>query len=415
MSLSTPTRVSVPFAVSGLKATIPASSNNTTGRAGYDQGFPAINMTAKTAGGIPPFGQDFNGILYDVTLALRYMEAGSGFVYDSTFSTAIGGYKSGAMIPRTDGAGFWLATTDAVTTDPEAAGADAAGWRPVATAGTAAVTMTNANVTLTPLQWGKPIIVITGTLTANLNLIFPAMPGQWTVLNSTTGAFTITCKTAAGTGVIAVSGSSSIFGDGTNIYQSATVIASPTLINIVRYATAGSGTYNKPSNVSKLRIRLIGGGGGGATGSGDSGSGGGGGSGGFSEKLITSPSASYAYTVGAAGSTGGAGGNTTIAGMTGNGGAAGSSSGGNGGAGGSASGGDLNVPGSGGNGAANTRQDAGAGGSGFWGGAGYGAGSNGTSGAAGGAGSFGGGGGGGAVFSGGGAGGAGYIEIEEYA
>jgi hypothetical protein len=62
--------------------------------------------------------------------------------------------------------------------------------------------MTSANVTLTPLQYGKPIIVITGTLTANLNLIFPAIVNEWTVINNTTGAFTITCKTATGAGVV---------------------------------------------------------------------------------------------------------------------------------------------------------------------------------------------------------------------
>lgn len=222
MSLSTPTRIPVPFAISGLKATIPASSNNTTGRAGYDLGFPSINMTPKTAGGIPPFGQDFNGIFYDVTTVLQYMQAGSGFVYNSAFSTAIGGYKIGATIPRTDGAGFWLATVDATTTDPEVAGADAAGWRPVATTGITAIAMTNANVTLTPLQWGKGVISITGALVGNLNLILPTMPGQWLIVNGTTGAFTITAKTAAGTGVLVTQGAATpVYGDGTNIGSAA--------------------------------------------------------------------------------------------------------------------------------------------------------------------------------------------------
>jgi hypothetical protein len=84
--------------------------------------------------------------------------------------------------------------------------------------------MTNANVTLTPLQYGCSVIVITGTLTANVNLIFPAIVAKWVVINSTTGAYTITAKTAAGTGV-AVSGKSPIVGDGTNIYSTAPAAA----------------------------------------------------------------------------------------------------------------------------------------------------------------------------------------------
>lgn len=218
MSLSIPTQLTVPFADAGLRTTIPAASNNTTGRAGYDQGFPPINMVIKAAGGIPPFGQDMNGILYAVTLALRYLEAGGAYVYDTAFSTAIGGYNVGARVLRTDGLGYWLNTIDANTTNPESAGAAAAGWVPDYTNGVTAVTMTNANVTLTAVQYGKPVIVITGLLTANLNLIFPAIAGQWVVRNNTTGAFTITCKTAAGTGsVVTQGGGETYYGNGTNL------------------------------------------------------------------------------------------------------------------------------------------------------------------------------------------------------
>ena len=81
--------------------------------------------------------------------------------------------------------------------------------------------MASANVTLTPLQYGKPIIVITGTLTANLNLIFPAIVNEWTVINNTTGPYTITCKTAAGTGIV-VNTAALIVGDGTNIQSAVT-------------------------------------------------------------------------------------------------------------------------------------------------------------------------------------------------
>ena len=56
MPISAPDKIITPWATSGLKATIPETADPVLGRAGYDQGFPAINMTPKTAGGIAPFG-----------------------------------------------------------------------------------------------------------------------------------------------------------------------------------------------------------------------------------------------------------------------------------------------------------------------------------------------------------------------
>jgi len=112
-------------------------------------------------------------------------------------------------------------------TDPESVGAVAAGWVMDFTTGATVIAMTGSNVTLTALQYGKPIIIITGLLTANLNLIFPVVVGQWTVINNTTGAFTITTKTAAGTGVVVGQGTASlVYGDGANVGQIVTVVTS---------------------------------------------------------------------------------------------------------------------------------------------------------------------------------------------
>jgi hypothetical protein len=126
------------------------------------------------------------------------------------------------------------------------------------------------------------------------------------------------------------------------------------LYNITRYTTAGSGTYTKPANINRLLIRAIGGGGG-SGGSSSAAGGGGGGGGGYGDLFITSPAASYAYSVGAAGlgggsgSAGGSGGATTIAGISAGAGAAGTggsgTTGGTGGSGGSTSGGGTNMRG----------------------------------------------------------------------
>lgn len=312
MPISPPTKITVPFATSGLKNAIPANTNNVTGNAGYDAGFGAINMTPKTAGGIPPFGQDFNGIFFDVTTALQFLEAGGSFPFDSAFATAVGGYPIGAVVSRSDNSGLWRNTVANNTVDPEGAGT---GWQPE-DAGNTAVTMTNANVTLTKLQSARSIITITGVLTANLNLILPTYSKQWTIANNCTGAFVITVKTAAGSGVVSRPGSVQfVYGDGTNIVSAAT----GRLLNI-QYIIA-TGTYTPTAGTNFVEVELIGGGaaGGGvpAPGAGNVSAAPGGGGGGGSRKLILSGFSGVTVTIGAGGAgasnaAGGNGGNTSF-------------------------------------------------------------------------------------------------------
>ncbi len=239
---NTPAKLVLPFANAGAKNTIPTASQIgiTAGAASLVDGFPPLTRTPIAAGGVPPSGLDMNGILYELSAILRWANAGGGYAYDAAFATDsnVGGYPKGARVLRSDGLGYWFNTTDNNTTDPEGAGAVAAGWVPDFTNGVAAVTMAGSNVTLTALQYGKPVIVITGTLTANLNLIFPNIVNEWTVINNTTGAFTITCKTAAGTGVV-VNTAALIVGDGTNI-QSAITDAAAIFGETVSTATGGT-------------------------------------------------------------------------------------------------------------------------------------------------------------------------------
>lgn len=121
MSVTEPGKIITPWAQSGLKNPIPPAANPATGRAGFDQGFSAINMTAKEAGGIPPFGQDFNGIFYEVTSILRYMQAGGQPTFDATLATAIGGYPKGAMVLGSDGVTLWQSKVDSNSTNPNVA------------------------------------------------------------------------------------------------------------------------------------------------------------------------------------------------------------------------------------------------------------------------------------------------------
>jgi hypothetical protein len=224
MSLSAPSKFGVVWNNSDInRNTIPVASQIgiTAGLASYTDGFPPLTMTPVASGGIPPFGQDFNGIFYAVTSALQWIQAGASYTYDSTFQTTIGGYPAGALVQRSEGLGWWLNTVANNATAPESGGA---GWVPENGPGSTAITMTSSNVTLTSLQAGLGAIVITGTLTANLNLIFPTYQMQWDVINNTTGAFTITAKTAAGTGVSLVTGPNQIYGDGTNINAASSLV-----------------------------------------------------------------------------------------------------------------------------------------------------------------------------------------------
>lgn len=239
MPISTPDKIITPWATSGLKDDIPENADPINGRAGFDLGFPPINLTPKTAGGIPPFGQDFNGIFFDVTQAIQFLQAGGSFPYDGVWAAAVGGYPIGALVSRTDNQGLWRNTVANNLTDPEAGGA---GWQPEGS-GATSITMTSSNVTLTPLQAASGMIIITGTLTANLQLIFPAYVKQWLVLNNTSGAFSITCKTASGTGVTAAQSSSTlIYGDGANIGASAQTGFD--YLNTLRLDVASSSTIN---------------------------------------------------------------------------------------------------------------------------------------------------------------------------
>jgi hypothetical protein len=317
MSISPPTKITVPFATSGLKNPIPANTNNVTGNAGYDAGFGSINMTPKTAGGIPPFGQDFNGIFFDITTALQFLEAGGSFPFDSAFATAVGGYPIGALVSRSDSSGLWRNTVANNTANPETAGT---GWQPE-DAGVTSITMTNANVTLTRLQSAMSMISISGALTANLQLILPVYLKQWLIINNCTGAFTITVKTAAGSGAVSVPNSSqSVFCDGTNI------VAGSSGRLITTQTIAVSGTYNPTPGTNSIVVEVFGAGGGSggcpATGAGVAVSGGGGG-GGYAITRMTSGFTGIVCSIGngglggAAGSNNGATGGSTTFGVFG--------------------------------------------------------------------------------------------------
>ena len=222
MQLSnSPGKLVLPFANSGNKNSIPVASQIgiTPGAASLADGFPPLTMTPVAAGGVPPSGLDMNGILYEMSAIVRWANAGGGYPYDADFATSddVAGYPKGARVLRADGSGYWFNTVDNNETDPDSGAA--VGWVPDFTSGAATVPMASANVTLTPVQYGKPIVIITGALTSDLNLVFPNIDGNWTLINRTTGNFSITAKTATGVGVQTQGGFvGQLVSDSTDIY-----------------------------------------------------------------------------------------------------------------------------------------------------------------------------------------------------
>jgi hypothetical protein len=96
------------------------------GWASLHDGFVPLNFQPIASGGVPPFGQDMNGILKQITPWSRWQNAGGLVPYDAAFSAAIGGYPDGAMlISATQPALLWLCVVDDNTTNPDAGGA---GW-----------------------------------------------------------------------------------------------------------------------------------------------------------------------------------------------------------------------------------------------------------------------------------------------
>lgn len=223
-STQKPTLIPLAFAANGTKNAIPEASQIgiTDGAASLNDGFPPLTMTPIAAGGKPPSGADMNGILNLLSQSIRWQHAGGQYAWNSTFSADpnVGGYPWGAQLMRADGTGFWINTADNNGTNPDATDGSAADWLPGYNYGVTAITgLTNANVTLTPAQAAKNRITLAGALTGNIQIIFPTWTKQWEVVNNTTGAFSVTATTAAGTGVILAAGQQKITGDGTNITQ----------------------------------------------------------------------------------------------------------------------------------------------------------------------------------------------------
>ncbi|TDN54891.1 hypothetical protein EC843_101950 [Buttiauxella sp. JUb87] len=125
-----PVKQSTPFAVNGQREPILPTTPAGDSTASYSDGFPPITMILKSAGGLPPKGQDMNQILFELSALARWASSGATNAWDAAFSTAIGGYPMGAVVLGTDGTTQYKNTVDSNTTNPNTGGA---GWFNVTT------------------------------------------------------------------------------------------------------------------------------------------------------------------------------------------------------------------------------------------------------------------------------------------
>lgn len=83
--------------------------------------------------------------------------------------------------------------------------------------GVTSISVSSSNVTLSTSQTQNAIVRLTGTLSANIDVIFPTVAAIYTVENLTTGAFYVRCKMASGNAIGIPQGvPTQVFTDGTD-------------------------------------------------------------------------------------------------------------------------------------------------------------------------------------------------------
>lgn len=235
MSTPTPPVIPQPFAAAAGPSfinTIPDVSADPQ-LADYQSGFKPLTFQPVGSGGVPPLGQDFNGILNAITAHLFALQGGSLQAYDVDVATAIGGYNKGAIVSMVNGEGYWINLVDDNATDPEAGGA---GWQPIYMYGSgAALAVTGGLRTLDAVESARPFLLLTGTLSGNQQIVLPNAFRHWLVINACViGAFSLTVKTAAGAGVVVPAGGAAsptaIYCDTVDVYRVFTPSALPTSV-----------------------------------------------------------------------------------------------------------------------------------------------------------------------------------------
>jgi hypothetical protein len=115
-----PDLILIPFgknATPGTIDTIPKTRGpgDDPQQATWDEGFPQVTMTPLAAGGIPPKGQDFNGVLRAISEHTVFSEHGGQFKWSSDYVTESGGYSIGDVVQADDGLNSYVSLVNTNT------------------------------------------------------------------------------------------------------------------------------------------------------------------------------------------------------------------------------------------------------------------------------------------------------------
>lgn len=132
-----PKLLTKPFASEGLRNSIAEDVTETTpaNAATYTKGFPAVTMTPIAVGGQPPSGKDMNGILYELSSHIAYINKGGSYKFDADFCEEIGGYDIGCVLQSDDSLSLYVNTLPNNKTNPNTN--NSRGWKVIASSSVA--------------------------------------------------------------------------------------------------------------------------------------------------------------------------------------------------------------------------------------------------------------------------------------
>lgn len=132
-----PKLLTKPFASEGLRNSIAEDVTETTpaNAATYTKGFPAVTMTPIAVGGQPPSGKDMNGILYELSSHIAYINKGGSYKFDADFCEEIGGYDIGCVLQSDDLLSLYVNTLPNNKTNPNTS--NSRGWKVIASSSVA--------------------------------------------------------------------------------------------------------------------------------------------------------------------------------------------------------------------------------------------------------------------------------------
>ncbi len=123
----------------------------------------------------------------------------------------------------------------------------------------------SSDVTLTSTQAAFDIQEYTGTLTGDIDVIVPTAVARWYTFNNTNGAYSLTVKTSAGTGIVVSQGARTILEcDGTNVVQ-AVDTSTGTVTSIATGTGLSGGPITTTGTISLANTAVAAGSYGGAT------------------------------------------------------------------------------------------------------------------------------------------------------